>query len=101
MTMGRLRKQMIHDYIEEPVVLAHALEGGHPCVPVLVDVTARVSAELERGVWVSLKGARKGARLCSRSPRQRTAKGSDPFFGSAVDLLVPRLSEGDGDGGPG
>lgn len=48
MTLRKLRNQMIHEYIEDPVVLADALEAGHRYVPVLVDVTARLRAELER-----------------------------------------------------
>jgi hypothetical protein len=52
MTMRKLRNRMIHEYIENPVILADALEAGHRYVPVLVDVSARLRAELERRGWV-------------------------------------------------
>jgi hypothetical protein len=53
MTMRKLRNQMIREYIENPLILADALEAGHRYVPVLVDVTARLGAELEHRGWVS------------------------------------------------
>jgi len=33
--MRRLRNQMIHEYVEDPVVLASALQAGHAFVPTL------------------------------------------------------------------
>src|SRR5690606_10782391 len=40
MTMRKLRNQMVHDYVEDPVVLSNALQSGHVFVGVLVK-TAR------------------------------------------------------------
>lgn len=47
--LRRLRNQMVHEYIEDPAVLADALEAGHRFVPVLVAVAERlgVSTHLE------------------------------------------------------
>lgn len=44
----RLRNQMVHEYVEDPIVLASALQAGHEFVPVLAAVvqwlaTRRVS----------------------------------------------------------
>ncbi len=35
----KLRNQMIHEYIEDTVILASALQAGHELVPMLVDAT--------------------------------------------------------------
>lgn len=53
MTMRKLRNQMIHEHLENPIVLADALEADHRYVPVLVDVTARLRAEIERRGWAT------------------------------------------------
>jgi hypothetical protein len=45
--MRNLRNQMVHEYIEDPVVLASALQGGHAFVPVLVAVTDRILGEID------------------------------------------------------
>ncbi len=45
--MCNLRNQMVHEYIEDPVVLANALQGGHAFVPVLVAVTDRILGEID------------------------------------------------------
>lgn len=38
----RLRNQMVHEYVEDPAVLASALQGGHEFVPELAAVVARL-----------------------------------------------------------
>jgi hypothetical protein len=42
--MRRVRNQMVHEYIEEPVVLASAPDAGHAFVPELAAVAARLGA---------------------------------------------------------
>jgi hypothetical protein len=53
MTMRSLGKQMVHAYVEDPVVLANALQTGHAkrahaFVPALVATAGKMSAEIER-----------------------------------------------------
>ena len=48
MTMRNLRNQMIHEYVEDPVVLTNALQSGHGFVPVLVATANKMIAEIER-----------------------------------------------------
>jgi len=48
MVMRRLRNQMVHEYIEDPVVLADALNTGHEFVAALVHATQRCGAEIAR-----------------------------------------------------
>ena len=48
MTMRNLRNQMIHEYVEDPVVLISALQSGHAFVPALIAVANKMIAEIER-----------------------------------------------------
>jgi hypothetical protein len=48
MEMRRLRNQMVHEYIEDLVVLTNALNSGHAFVPVLVAAARRCVAETQR-----------------------------------------------------
>lgn len=48
MEMRRLRNQMVHEYIEDLVVLTSALRSGHAFVPVLVAAARRYLAEAQR-----------------------------------------------------
>ena len=48
MEMRKLRNQMVHVYIDDPVVLASALRAGHAFVPTLVATANRMVAEVER-----------------------------------------------------
>lgn len=48
MTMRNLRNQMVHEYVEDPVVLNSALQTGHAFVPSLIATANRMCAELER-----------------------------------------------------
>ena len=49
----RLRNQMVPDYVEDPAVLADALNAAHAAVPALVDVARRWGDELRRRGWAS------------------------------------------------
>lgn len=51
MTMRNLRNQMVHEYIEDPVVLISALQTGHAFVPVLISAAHKMIAEIERRGW--------------------------------------------------
>lgn len=52
MTMRNLRNQMIHEYVEDPVVLINALQAGHTFVPSLIDAASKMIAEVEKRGWV-------------------------------------------------
>jgi hypothetical protein len=49
--MRELRNQMVHEYIEDPAVLASALQSGHDFVPELLATAERMLAELKRRGW--------------------------------------------------
>lgn len=51
MTMRSLRNQMIHEYVEDPVVLNSALQTGHAFVPALITTASNMIAEIERRGW--------------------------------------------------
>lgn len=46
--MRNLRNQMVHEYVEDPVVLNSALQTGHAFVPALVAAANEMIAEIER-----------------------------------------------------
>lgn len=48
LAVRRLRNQMVHEYVEDPAVLADALNSAHEAVPVLTKAAARWSAEWGR-----------------------------------------------------
>jgi hypothetical protein len=48
MEMRRLRNQMVHEYIEDVVVLTSALRSGHSFVPELIAAAGRCVAEAQR-----------------------------------------------------
>lgn len=48
----RLRNQMTHEYIEDPAILASALQAGHEHVPMLVHTTTAMRAEIKKRGWV-------------------------------------------------
>jgi uncharacterized protein with HEPN domain len=50
MTMRNLRNQMIHEYVEDPAVLASALQAGHDFVPELVATAKKMIAEVKQRV---------------------------------------------------
>lgn len=49
----QLRNQMIHEYIEDPVILASALQAGHELVPMLVDASTALFAEMAKRGWMN------------------------------------------------
>jgi uncharacterized protein with HEPN domain len=51
-TVRELRNRMIHEYMEDPVLLADALQTGHEFVPVLIATAERMLAEMQRRGWV-------------------------------------------------
>lgn len=51
MTMRSLRNQMIHEYVEDPVLLANALQTGHSFVPELIATADKLISEIERRGW--------------------------------------------------
>jgi hypothetical protein len=51
MTLRKLRNQMVHEYVEDPAVLASALQTGHEFVRVLVSAAEGMTAEIERRGW--------------------------------------------------
>lgn len=44
----QLRKQMVHEYIEDLAILASALQAGHPYVTTLVHTGQKMMAEAQR-----------------------------------------------------
>lgn len=52
MTMRSLRNQMIHEYIEDPVLLANALQTGHAFVTELIAAADKMIAEIEQKGWL-------------------------------------------------
>lgn len=52
MTMRSLRNQMVHEYVEDPVVLSSALQTGHSFVPALIATANKMCVEIERRGWV-------------------------------------------------
>ncbi|MFI3155436.1 MAG: hypothetical protein QX199_04695 [Methylococcaceae bacterium] len=51
MTMRNLRNQMVHEYVEDLVVLTSALQTGHAFVPTLIAAANKMIAEIERRGW--------------------------------------------------
>lgn len=51
MTMRNLRNQMVHEYVEDLVVLTNALQTGHSFVPALVATANKMIAEVESRGW--------------------------------------------------
>lgn len=50
-TIRNLRNQMVHEYVEDPVVLISALQTGHTFVPSLVSAANKMIAEIEQRGW--------------------------------------------------
>jgi len=51
MTMRNLRNQMIHEYVEDPVILSNALQTGHSFVPALIATANKMICEIEQRGW--------------------------------------------------
>ena len=47
MAMRNLRNQMVHEYVEDPIVLASALQGGHAFVPTLIAAASKMIVDIE------------------------------------------------------
>ncbi|HEU0196451.1 MAG TPA: hypothetical protein VFQ88_04435 [Nevskiaceae bacterium] len=47
------RNQMVHEYIEEPAVLADALQAGHESVSMLVEAGTAMCSEVARRGWAT------------------------------------------------
>lgn len=52
LSIRKLRNQMVHDYVEDPVIFYNALHGGHRAVAVLVAVATRLQTEIEQRNWL-------------------------------------------------
>ncbi|MDN5939384.1 MAG: hypothetical protein L0H83_12090 [Salinisphaera sp.] len=52
----QLRNQMIHEYMEDPVVLTSALQAGHESVPMLVGAATAMCGEVQKRGWLGLDG---------------------------------------------
>lgn len=46
------RNQMVHEYIEDPAILADALQAGHESVPLLLDAGHAMCAEMTKRGWL-------------------------------------------------
>jgi uncharacterized protein YutE (UPF0331/DUF86 family) len=51
LAMRALRNQMVHEYVEDPEVLAAALRAGHDFVAPLIEASGNILAELRRRGW--------------------------------------------------
>lgn len=46
--LRNLRNQMVHEYVEGPVILNSALQTGHAFVPALIAAVNKMIAEIEQ-----------------------------------------------------
>ena len=51
LAMRQLRNQMVHAYIEDPAILADALQAGHEFVPQLVRAAELMADEIRQRGW--------------------------------------------------
>ena len=52
LAIRKLRNQMVHEYIEDPTLLASALQAGHEFVPALVGVADALVSAIDRRNWL-------------------------------------------------
>ena len=52
LAMRKLRNQMVHEYIEDPNILADALNTGHHFVPTLLEVAEALIQAIDRRGWL-------------------------------------------------
>ncbi len=52
MSARKLRNQMVHEYVEDPEILANPLQMGHQRVEMLTEVADRMAGEMGKRVWV-------------------------------------------------
>ena len=50
--MRKLRNQMVHEYIEDPALLASALQTGHEFVPTLAAVAENLAQAVRKRGWL-------------------------------------------------
>ena len=48
LTLRNLRNQMVHEYVEDPSILANALQAGHAFVPTLIAAAESMIAKIEK-----------------------------------------------------
>jgi hypothetical protein len=53
MTARKLRNRMIHEYVEDPAILADALQSGHGLVPLLIATGKAMLRELSVRGWIA------------------------------------------------
>ena len=51
--LRKLRNQMVHESIEDPHILADALNGGHEAVPILVETAGRLLSDMRKRGWIT------------------------------------------------
>ena len=51
MIIRNLRNQMVHEYIEDPLILSSALQTGHAFVPALIVAANKMIAEIAQRGW--------------------------------------------------
>jgi len=51
LAMRKLRNQMVHEYVEDPEIVANALQAGHGFVAVLIATADRMLGEIESRGW--------------------------------------------------
>ncbi|MDP1696228.1 MAG: hypothetical protein Q8L45_00330 [Xanthomonadaceae bacterium] len=51
MTIRHLRNQMVHEYVEDPLVLTSALQTGHAFVPALIAAADKMVTEIVQRGW--------------------------------------------------
>lgn len=54
LTMRNLRNQMVHEYIEDPKILASALQAGHNFVPEMIIVAEKLLDEIRQRGWLKI-----------------------------------------------
>lgn len=54
LAMRKLRNQMVHEYIEDLVILCNALKVGHQFVPTLVETASRFVSQAQKRIAASL-----------------------------------------------
>ncbi len=57
LAMRQLRIQMVHEYVEDPVILAGALQSAHAFVPSLLSAVVAVRDEVMRRGWLMEDGS--------------------------------------------
>lgn len=56
LSMRQLRNQMVHEYVEDPVILASALQSAHAFVPSLLSAVGTIREEAARRGWLLADG---------------------------------------------